>query len=231
MPFLISLLEEPRKAMQGMEPIIEFSNNSIYNRVAGGHMIKSSQALLEEFKDYQNPFDHIRLLVRDGQLIKLKRGLYEDDKKADPFSVAGLLYAPSYISFQSALSFYGLIPERVLNITSASLKANKEKRYLNQFGAFIYQDVPPAVFSLSLNWVDDPDSPYLIATKEKALCDLLAKIHPVESQEDLKALLFEDLRIDEDGLKSFKLSEIEKLAKAYQRKNLSLLLTAMKGGI
>jgi hypothetical protein len=186
-------------------------------------MIKTISVLLNEFKDYENPYDHIRLLVKGGSLIKLKRGLYETERDANPFAIASSLYSPSYVSFQSALSFYGLIPERVVGVTSASLGARKKKSYRTPYGDFSYQDVPDAVFNLGLKWVDDPESPFLIATKEKALCDLLAKSETV-LEEDFSAFLFDDLRLDKNVLRAFNKSLTSSLAKAYGKKNVALLV-------
>jgi hypothetical protein len=185
-------------------------------------MIKTISVLLDEFKDYKNPYDHIRLLVKEGSLIKLKRGLYETGKDANPFAIASVLYSPSYVSFQSALSFYGLIPERVVGVTSASLGARKNKNYKTPYGDFSYQDVPGAVFNLGLKWMDDPESPFLVATKEKALCDLLAKRETVV-EEGFPAFLFDDLRLDKNVLMAFSKSLVRSLAKAYGRKNVDLL--------
>ena len=192
-------------------------------------MIKTTAALLEEFLDYKNPHDHVRLLVKEGRLFKLKRGLYETNKNASLFAIASVLYAPSYVSFQSALSFYGLIPERVANVTSASLNAKKNKQYSNIFGNFFYQDVSEEAFHLELRWVDDPDSPYLIATKEKALCDLLAKTKTIRDQ-DFAAFLSDDLRLEKDSVLSLNKSVIVSLAKAYRKRNVTLLMNYLKKG-
>jgi hypothetical protein len=74
----------------------------------------------------------------------------------------------------------------VVGVTSASLGARKKKSYRTPYGDFSYQDVPDAVFNLGLKWVDDPESPFLIATKEKALCDLLAKSETVLEEDFLR---------------------------------------------
>ena len=187
------------------------------------HMIKTISALLYEFKDYRNPYDHIRLLVKDGSLIKLKRGLYETSIDENPFVIASVLYAPSYVSFQSALSFYGLIPERAVAVTSASLGARKNKNYRNSFGSFSYQDVPEKAYSLGLKWMENFGSPYFIATKEKALCDLLAKIEPIP-KENFEAFLYDDLRIDKEIFLTFNKPLVLSIAKTYQTKNVFTLL-------
>jgi len=185
-------------------------------------MIKTISVLLNEFRDYKNPYDRIRLLVKKGSLVKLKRGLYETGRDANPFAIASVLYSPSYVSFQSALSFYGLIPERVVGVTSASLGARKNKNYKTPYGDFSYQDVPEAVFNLGLTWVDDPESPFLIATKEKALCDLIMKSVTV-SEKDFPVFLFDDLRLDKNVLFTFSKSLVRSLAKVYGKKNVTSL--------
>ena len=208
---------------------IVFSSNSKYNRDAGEFMIKTSQSLLSELKDYQNPYDHIRLLVKNGMLFKLRRGLYETDRNANLFSISSVLYSPSYISFETALSFYDLIPEKTVEITAASINARKRKEYINAFGRFSYQDVPSNVFSLGLRLIENSDCSYIMATKEKALCDLLSKIKDV-GEKEFPTLLFDDLRLDSTAISQFKRSLVESIAKAYNRPNVYYLVNYLKKG-
>ena len=90
-------------------------------------MIKTIDMLLYEYRDYSNIYNKIILEEKNNNLIKLKRGLYETNKDADPFTIANVLLSPSYISFETALAYYGMIPERVYAIKSASFKKNKKK--------------------------------------------------------------------------------------------------------
>ena len=62
------------------------------------------------------------------KLIKIRNGLYETEANTPSYLLAGSIYGPSYISFEYALSYYGLIPERVTTITCATFNKRKEKK-------------------------------------------------------------------------------------------------------
>jgi predicted transcriptional regulator of viral defense system len=90
-------------------------------------MIVTTSMLKEKFHDYANPLDKIKRDADKGVIIRLVKGIYETDKNAEPCLLAASILSPSYLSFDWALSFYGLIPERVFAITSASLGLRKKK--------------------------------------------------------------------------------------------------------
>lgn len=160
--------------------------------------------------------------VYAGNLIPLRRGLYETDKNASVKYLAGQIYSPSYISFDYVLSAYSLIPEVVYSITSAT--SNKSKIYNNSFGCFIYSHIPQSVYSFGIKEDTEKGNTFLIATPEKALCDKLFSISPVASINKLKDLLFEDLRIDEEEFFKLNRSELLKVAPLYKSRNLDLLV-------
>ncbi len=87
----------------------------------------------------------ISYMVKQGILVRLKKGLYTfselyHDSSVDMVAVANRLYVPSYVSFDYALSYYGLIPERVYEVTSATLHAKKVFETL--LGRFSYRPIP-----------------------------------------------------------------------------------------
>src|SRR6266404_1151509 len=91
-----------------------------------------AQNLLPLLSAYTNPHDFLARLVKKGDLIRLKNGFFVIAKKIQkapvPFAqIANLLHGPSYLSFEWALSYYGMIPEGVYVMTSAS--AVKSKSY------------------------------------------------------------------------------------------------------
>ena len=95
-----------------------------------GEIPLSRQLILELLKDYKRPNDKISEWVKNGELINLRRGLYipgseSNLPKPEPFLIANHLRGPSYVSLESALSYWGLIPERVYEITSVTLKSKK----------------------------------------------------------------------------------------------------------
>ena len=191
-------------------------------------MVITTSILKNQYKDYSNPLDKIKREVDSGALIRLYKGLYETNRNVDPFFLAPLILSPSYLSFEWALSYYGLIPEKVVAITSASLKVRKNKTYINFFGRFEYSDVSPEVFSEGLINLSDDEYTVRIATKEKAICDSLSKWRVVNSVKELKELLFEDKRIDEDEFKTCDFVLLLRLASLYKKTNLTLLSKFIK---
>lgn len=191
-------------------------------------MVITTSILKNQYKDYSNPLDKIKREVDSGALIRLYKGLYETNRNVDPFFLAPLILSPSYLSFEWALSYYGLIPEKVVAITSASLKVRKNKTYINFFGRFEYSDVSPEVFSEGLTNLSNDEYTVRIATKEKAICDSLSKWRVVNSVKELKELLFEDKRIDEDEFKTCDFVLLLRLASLYKKTNLTLLSKFIK---
>jgi predicted transcriptional regulator of viral defense system len=126
--------------------------------------------------DSKNLQNRVTEWTNKGYIIKLKRGLYtlnDDDRKfrLSDFYLANHLYKPSYISLESALSYYDLIPERVYEITSITSK--KTQGFTNDFGRFTYAHIKQEVFSDYINLQDSYKNNFYIASKEKALLDFL----------------------------------------------------------
>lgn len=187
-------------------------------------MIITTSMLKEKYCDYANPLDKIKRDFDKGIIIRLTKGMYETDKHVDPYLLASSILSPSYLSFDWALSFYGLIPERVVSITSASLNNRKNKTFVNQFGRYEYTDIPTNAFSEGLTYLENGDYIVKIATKEKAICDSLCKWRVVKSSRDLKELLFVDKRIDVDEFSSCDFKLMKRLASLYKKTNLDLLI-------
>jgi len=113
----------------------------------------------------------ISYLTKQGILIRLKKGIYTFgglyQESVDSIAVANRLYTPSYVSFDYALSYYGLIPERIYEVTSATLHAKKV--FDTTLGRFSYRPVPMDVYALGVDWLyDERDGGKFIATPEKA---------------------------------------------------------------
>lgn len=104
----------------------------------------SHGALLPLLKDYRRPNDKIAEWLASGHLLSLKRGLYVlgPALSSAPVSlplVANLLYGPSYVSSDFALSHYGLIPEGVREVTSVTPPARQAVR--DAAGAFFLRNI------------------------------------------------------------------------------------------
>lgn len=185
-------------------------------------MIKTIDMLIYEFQDYSNIYNKIGYEVKNNNLIKLKRGLYETNKDADPLTIANSLLSPSYISFETALAYYGMIPERVYAIKSATFKKNKKKEFKNYFGLFLYQDVNSNAYPYDINQVEINGIKVMMASKEKALLDLLSVISPRNNKKELIDLLFDDLRIDEVIFDELDKDKIILLCDLYSSKTLKI---------
>ena len=136
-------------------------------------------------------------------LIKLRRGAFllnTTDRKGDPSRtyIANQLYGPSYVSLEYALQFYGLIPERVNDLTSVTTR--KTMRFTNEIGTFIYQHIKPKVFRAFKMLKDETGLVFFIAEPEKALIDFFYL--------NLNKLQTEDEKIFEE---SYRLQNLEVL--------------------
>lgn len=109
--------------------------------------------------------------VQEGKLIRLKKNLYcLPEKIPSDFFLANIIYQPSYISLESALSHYSIIPESVYGITSVTTKPTREFTITGR--GFYYQTIKKSTFSGYEPKVIADDT-VLIANKEKALADYL----------------------------------------------------------
>lgn len=193
-------------------------------------MILTVEDLRNKFSDYIDIKGKIRREVAKSNLFPLGKGLYETDKNISGKYLAGYIYGPSYLSFDYALYLYGLIPEAVYNtFTSATFNKRKRKEYSNYFGLFVYRDVPTEVFSLGVKVYVENGYSYQLATPEKALCDKLYTLSPVQSIKALRDTLFEDLRIDVNEFEKLNKQDICELASLYHSTNLDLLAKLVKG--
>lgn len=183
-------------------------------------MVISSEELLFENRSYAVPQIRIQRMVKKGELIPLKRGMYETDSTAPGFLMANAILGPSYISFEYALSYHSMIPERVITYTSATFGKNKKKEFMNSFGTFTYRDIPQDVFPYYYSRELYGNRPYLIASREKALCDQLYIATPIRGIHDFKEFLFDGMRLDEDIFDSLDFEKIKRIAPLYHKTNL-----------
>lgn len=113
----------------------------------------------------------IKTHTKKGLFVKLRSGLYIlADFPSNHYLIANRLYEPSYISFDAALSFYGVIPETIYTITSATTKTTREFKVENIH--FVYHKLKKEVFT-GYKGIKYLDNTILIAEPEKALADYL----------------------------------------------------------
>ena len=191
-------------------------------------MIITSDIAKSNLVNFSNKDTKLSRDVKNGKLIKIVNGLYETDSNTSPYLLAGSIYGPSYISFEYALSFYGFIPEKVTIVTSATFNKKKKKIFNTSFGTFTYRDVPQTAYPEEIILKEENGYSYQIASKEKAICDKLYTLKPIKNLDNLRKLLFDDLRIDKDIFESLDIEKIEKLSNLYHSTNVSLLAKYMR---
>lgn len=88
----------------------------------------------------------IHRLKMNGYIVSVKRGLYKlSDEQVPDVYVANKIYAPSYVSLEFALSYYGVIPETVYEITSVTTKATRRFETLGKI--FSYRKIKKAAYT------------------------------------------------------------------------------------
>ena len=165
------------------------------------------QLLMSWLKDYKRPNDKIRALKSDGMIESIKKGLYITGLKVSATRpegglLANHIYGPSYLSMDTAFSYYGFIPERVYEISSMTTKASKE--FSTPAGLFTYTHLPLPYYAFGLRTVKLGEQQYaMIASPEKALCDKIVSTSGllIRSTLQASAYLMEDLRMDASALK------------------------------
>ena len=194
----------------------------------------SRHLILELLSDYQSPNDKISELLKSKELISIRRGLYIIGTKMDlpspePFLIANHLRGPSYVSLESALSYWNMIPERVYEISSVTIKSSK--KYSTEAGRFSYQHLKVPYYSYGIkNIANSPKQTMLVASPEKALCDkvVLTPNLNLRSIKQTQEFLLEDLRMDVEVLKTLDTQVMELwIENAPKKSSLKMLIKTL----
>ncbi|MCX5699829.1 MAG: hypothetical protein NTX01_09095 [Candidatus Omnitrophica bacterium] len=142
-----------------------------FQRIVGAFTVFS----LADIRQAKPAFHRRRLneWQEKGYIRKVIRGYYIfADKALDEkvlFEIANRIYAPSYVSFEMALAYYGLIPESVYGITSASTR--KTSHFKTPLGAFIYRTIRPKLY-FGFDFLKNQEKLFKLASPEKSFLDL-----------------------------------------------------------
>ncbi len=193
-------------------------------------IIQSKYVLQRAGQDHKDPLGRQALLnqlsrwQRRGLLVNLKKGIYllnKGDRRIEPSNMylANQLYAPSYVSLEYALSFHGLIPERVHEVTSVTTK--KTARISNEFARFSYRHVVPSAFRGFKIIKDQNGLDVFMAEPEKAVLDFLYFTFSRNSKiaEQSPDVFNESYRFED--VSTLKEKRILELAQYYRNTNLS----------
>jgi predicted transcriptional regulator of viral defense system len=192
------------------------------------------QMLLSFLKDYERPRDKIRSLLKSHVIIRVKKGLYVfgPDYSRGPFSrelLANLIYGPSYVSLDYALSYYGLIPERVETVTSVT--CGKNRVFSTPVGRFTYWSVPLNSYRVGIDIIQlDERRSFFMATPEKALADKVCHNRGslIQGTEEFESYLLEDLRIDPGELLRLDTGRLKEIAGRWRSRKIHLLTAFLR---
>jgi hypothetical protein len=165
----------------------------------------------------ESRYGKVKRLIAEGKLLHMRRGLYlltkllGYSKKPHNFELAQIIYAPSYISLESALSYHQLIPEAVYGITSVCAK--RSKSFATPLGTFSYLHIPLENFYTAVERITEPNL-FFMAKPWKAICDYVfcykkewRSLEPLSnslriSNEDLPVLEYENMEALKDYYRS-----------------------------
>lgn len=179
-------------------------------------MLKKYDYVMYSLSSYASPKAKLSQMIKKGEIIRIARGVYADSMDDPRLPVAQLLISPSYISFETALAYHGLIPERVYSIKSAGFNLRKDKRFETPFGLYTFHYLPQELFSLALMPAEEQGHGFRIAQMEKALLDTLYKIRGIRTKQGIFDLIIEDLRINEELLRTLNWDTLQELAPYYR---------------
>ncbi len=195
----------------------------------------TKQILFDLLKEYKRPYDKINELVKKADLIPVKRGIYIPGSniniaKPESFLLANHLFGPSYVSMETALSHWGLIPERVYEISSMTTQGSKI--YKTPVGRFSYTRIPLPYYSFGIQRLElTKKQVVLIASPEKALCDKIISTAGLllRSSKQTMELLIDDFRMEKDMLRYLNGKEISKwVIDAPKKVSLNMLVKTLK---
>jgi hypothetical protein len=182
---------------------------------------------------YKRINDKIVQLKNKAILTPLKSGLYVynplyNDKLLSKEIIANLLLGPSYVSLDFALWFHELIPESVHEITSITTK--RSKSFKTPYGVFSYTQIKKELFNIGLEIKASKSGNFIIASKEKALCDKVyfTKAIDLRSKKAMMEFLEDDLRIDMDELESCDINILEEYSKISKSKKIEVLTKVIR---
>ncbi|MCD6311748.1 MAG: hypothetical protein J7M11_04745 [Elusimicrobia bacterium] len=191
--------------------------------------LKKDKLIIFSLRDVENLFPKGKLKtlknalgrwIKSGQFVRLKRNLYEfvesgSESNIPDVYVANKLYAPSYISLETALSFYGLIPDIAAQVTSITTRPTRE--FKNKHGCFFYRSCRPRAFT-GYKLMQYKGYKIFIADREKALVDFIYFVVRGGG-----ALNFDEERFDKHILKKLNWGRVSEYAALFNSKTIDAL--------
>lgn len=199
-----------------------------------GNIPVSTAAISSLFSEMKAGNQKVRNLELAGKVIRLKQGLYVVDPTISRVAlstelIANHIYAPSYVSMSSALRYYGLIPETVYTTQSMTIKHSRS--FDTPIGRFDYTFMNRDAFHIGVTSINKQSYAFLMATPEKALCDLIANSPKVNLRylKEVEPYLEEDIRLSIEDFRNMDISIFERYAKVGKKsKSIQTLINYLK---
>jgi len=185
------------------------------------------QLFASYFSDLKKIRDKVSSLVSEGKIIRVKKGLYVfgENWRLAPLNlevIANIIYGPSCISFEYALTRYGLIAERSQVITSLAI--GDTKTYRTPIGQFEYRAIDRKKFKVGIEYRNlEKDGGYFIASREKALADFVYRTPGIRTLDQLRHYLFDEMRIDESMFRTLDFDRLNEITKIYNKNSVKML--------
>ena len=173
--------------------------------------------------------------IKKDELIKIRRGLYVladkyRHKKLSKFFLSSRIAPHSYISLESALSYYGWIPERITTVTSI-LALGRTKKFITPFGEFHFYQLPVNEYEFlrGVTRVEEiKGEPFFLASPLRALADY---VYVKKSDWNSLDYLIGNLRIDIEELMKIDSDDFLEIKKVYRSKRVLHFLDNLKAEI
>jgi len=182
---------------------------------------------INDVKKIYPDFNWMNLVAwqKKDYIQKLRNGWYRfSDRKTDEsvlFYIANKIYSPSYVSFETALSYYSLIPEAVFTISSVSTL--KTEKFKNDAGSFTYATIKPSCF-FGYELVQKNTFSFKIASIEKTLLDYFYIHTSVKTFEDIAALRLNKAILTEQ----IKIPKLDDYSRLFDSKSLDKRIILLK---
>ncbi len=185
-------------------------------------------SLLDKSADSRHAI--IKRAIQQGYLSPIRRDLYliknTNGATRNTFEIAPIIYGPSYVSFESALSYHGWIPEAVKTTTCASVKRSKE--FETPLGIFSYEHIPLKAFSFGVEQHKQNDLILFVASPEKALADMIyTRKRTWATIDDL----CEDLRIEAESFQTIDRILLKEISENYSSLRVKKTLSNLQKGL
>ncbi len=174
----------------------------------------------------------IHRAVNSKEILRLKRGLFVLSREYQkilphPFLVAAMLHSPSHISLESALSFHGLIPEAVFQVSSVT--SIRSRSFDSPLGFFTFQRVPMENPRSGVQAVKiGEDSWAFIAEPLRAITDLIYLRKEISWVKDGAGFLIESMRMEEEDLHQINFSHLNETLESLRDKRTVEYLRELK---